>query len=70
VKTRQQVDAFNDESIKTMRGSDRSEYADFENGTRTGPIDLQYRGPGKLDKLRALKFKWDPTGVFTRHLLD
>ncbi|KAK8007639.1 hypothetical protein PG989_001629 [Apiospora arundinis] len=68
--TRQQVDAFNDECIKTMRGPDRSEYADFQNGTRTGPIELRYRGPGKLDKLKALKLKWDPTGVFTRQLLD
>lgn len=67
---RQLVDELNDESIKIMRGSDRSEYADFQNGTRVGPIELRYRGPGKLEKLKALKKKWDPTGVFTRQLLD
>ncbi|KAK8092005.1 hypothetical protein PG997_002366 [Apiospora hydei] len=69
-KTRQQVDMFNDECIRIMRGPDRSEYADFQNGTRTGPIELRFRGPGKLDKLKALKLKWDPAGVFTRQLLD
>ncbi|KAI2464397.1 hypothetical protein F4781DRAFT_425595 [Annulohypoxylon bovei var. microspora] len=33
---RQEVGDFNDRSIAIMRGSDRSEYADFQNGTRTG----------------------------------
>ncbi|XDG04463.1 hypothetical protein ABKA04_004078 [Annulohypoxylon sp. FPYF3050] len=67
---RQKVDDFNDQSIAIMRGPDRSEYADFQNGTRTGPIELRYRGIGKLEKLRALKKKWDPTGVFTKQLLE
>ncbi|KAK8022292.1 FAD binding domain-containing protein [Apiospora rasikravindrae] len=67
---REQVDMFNDECIRIMRGPDRSEYADFQNGTRTGPLELRFRGPGKLDKLKALKLKWDPVGVFTRQLLD
>jgi hypothetical protein len=64
------VDAFNDESIAIMRGPEASEYADFQNGTRIGPIELRYRGPGKLEKLKALKKKWDPIGVFTKQLLD
>ncbi|KAI0893446.1 hypothetical protein F4806DRAFT_194633 [Annulohypoxylon nitens] len=67
---RQKVDDFNDQSIAIMRGPDRSEYADFQNGTRTGPIELRYRGVGKLEKLRVLKKKWDPTGVFTKQLLE
>ncbi|KAI1386031.1 uncharacterized protein F4822DRAFT_360734 [Hypoxylon trugodes] len=70
VNNRQKVDAFNDESIAIMRGPDVTEYADFQNGTRTGPIELRFRGAGKLEKLRALKKKWDPTGVFTRQLLE
>ncbi|KAI1207303.1 uncharacterized protein F4807DRAFT_183671 [Annulohypoxylon truncatum] len=69
-RNRQKVDDFNDQSIAIMRGPDRSEYADFQNGTRTGPIELRFRGAGKLDKLRALKKKWDPTGVFTKQLLE
>ena len=67
---RSKVDDFNKKSIEMMRGPAREEYADFVNGTRTGPIDLRFRGEGKLEKLRALKRKWDPEGVFTRQLLD
>ncbi|KAF7359848.1 FAD-binding domain-containing protein [Mycena venus] len=67
---REKVDAFNDESIAIMRGTHSSEYADFQNGTRTGPIELRFRGEGKVDKLRMLKRKWDPEGVFSRQLLD
>ncbi|KAK8108728.1 FAD binding domain-containing protein [Apiospora sp. TS-2023a] len=70
VSSRQQVDMYNDESIRIMRGPNESEYADFQNGTRTGPIGLRFRGPGKLDKLKALKLKWDPKGMFTTQLLD
>lgn len=43
---------------------------DFPNCTRTRPAEWRYRGDGKLAQLRALKQKWDPTGVFTRQLLD
>lgn len=53
-----------------MRGPDRSEYADFQNGTRTGPIRLRFRGGGKVERLESLKNHWDPQGVFTRQLLD
>ncbi|KAK8069828.1 FAD binding domain-containing protein [Apiospora phragmitis] len=68
--SRQRVDELNDECIATMRGSDRSEYADFQNGTRTGPIELRFRGEGKLEKLKSLKKQWDPQGVVTKQLLD
>ncbi|KAK7992146.1 FAD binding domain-containing protein [Apiospora saccharicola] len=68
--SRQRVDELNDECIATMRGPDRSEYADFQNGTRTGQIELRFRGEGKLEKLRSLKKQWDPQGVFTKQLLD
>ena len=53
-----------------MRGPDQSEYADFQNGTRTGPIELRFRGEGKVEKLKLLKKQWDPKGVFTKQLLD
>ncbi|KAI1168332.1 hypothetical protein F5B18DRAFT_646862 [Nemania serpens] len=69
-QNRQRVDELNDQSIALMRGTDSSEFADFQNGTRTGPIAWRFRGPGKLDKLKALKRKWDPKGVFTNQLLD
>ncbi|KAJ7881707.1 hypothetical protein B0H14DRAFT_3759240 [Mycena olivaceomarginata] len=67
---REKVDGFNDASIAIMRGPDSSEYADFQNGTRTGPIELRFRGEGKVDKLTMLKRKWDPEGLFTTQLLD
>lgn len=31
-----------------------SEYADFQNGTRTGPIELRYRGEGEIEQLVAV----------------
>ncbi|KAI0159887.1 FAD-binding domain-containing protein [Hypoxylon sp. FL1284] len=68
--TQQRVDELNDKSIEIMRGPDRAEYADFQNGTRTGPIELRFRGEGKVEKLKMLKRKWDPQGVFTTQLLD
>ncbi|KAI0102015.1 hypothetical protein GGR51DRAFT_528291 [Nemania sp. FL0031] len=70
VRNRERVDELNDQSIALMRGTDASEFADFQNGTRTGPIAWRFRGPGKLEKLKALKRRWDPKGVFTSQLLD
>ncbi|KAI1819812.1 hypothetical protein F4861DRAFT_543576 [Xylaria intraflava] len=70
VEHRERVDELNDQSIELMRGTDTSEYADFQNGTRTGPAAWRFRGPGKLEKLKALKKKWDPEGIFTNQLLD
>jgi hypothetical protein len=70
IKNRIKVDEYNNKSIAIMRGPDKSEYADFQNGTREGPIELRFRGEGRLEKLKALKESWDPTGVFTAQLLD
>ena len=70
VANREIVDSYSEKSIALMRGPNRDEYVDFANGTRTGPIELRFRGVGKLEKLRALKREWDPNGVFTRQLLD
>lgn len=66
----QRVAELNAECIAISRGTDRSEYADFQNATRTDPIELRFRGEGKVAKLRTLKKTWDPEGVFTRQLLD
>ncbi|KAI1135516.1 hypothetical protein F5Y05DRAFT_174026 [Hypoxylon sp. FL0543] len=68
--SQQRVDELNDMSIDIMRGPNRAEYADFQNGTRTGPIELRFRGEGKVGKLKLLKKQWDPQGMFTRQLLD
>ncbi|MCJ1405309.1 hypothetical protein MMC11_008536 [Xylographa trunciseda] len=68
-KNRSKVDEYNDKSILIMRGPDQTEWADFQNGTRIGPIELRYRGEAKLERLEHLKKEWDPTGVFTPQLL-
>ncbi|ROW15212.1 hypothetical protein VPNG_03071 [Cytospora leucostoma] len=68
--SRQRVEELNAECIAISRGPDQSEYADYQNATRTDPIERRFRGEGKLEKLKALKQKWDPKGVFTRQLLD
>lgn len=70
VSSHKRVAELNAECIAISRGPDQSEYADFPNATRTGPIELRFRGEGKLEKLRLLKRKWDPKGVFTRQFLD
>lgn len=69
-KNRHKVDKYNDECVALMRGPDETRYIDFQNATRTGPIQRRYRGEARLKKLRQLKREWDPQGVFTRQLLD
>ncbi|KAL3459522.1 FAD binding domain-containing protein [Aspergillus heterothallicus] len=64
------VDAYNDECIAVVRGPDKSQYIDFQNATRSGPIEYRYPGEERLARLRELKRQWDPKGVFTRQLLD
>ncbi|PHH83218.1 hypothetical protein CDD82_2990 [Ophiocordyceps australis] len=66
----QRVAELNAECIALARGPDESDFVDYANATRSEPIERRFRGQDKLEKLRALKRKWDPTGVFTRQLLD
>lgn len=68
-KNRGKVDEYNARSIAVMRGDDVANFADFQNGTRVGPIERRYRGEERLSRLKALKKEWDPTGVFTTQLL-
>ena len=53
-----------------MRGPERSEWADYQNGTRSGPIELRFKDEERLARLRRLKQLWDPAGVFTDQLLQ
>ncbi|KAL2852066.1 FAD binding domain-containing protein [Aspergillus pseudoustus] len=69
-QNREKVDAYNDECIAFVRGPDESQYIDFQNATRSGPIQYRYPGEARLAKLRELKEEWDPQGVFTGQLLD
>ncbi|ESZ99289.1 FAD/FMN-containing dehydrogenase [Sclerotinia borealis F-4128] len=69
-KNRSKVDEYNDRCIAVVRGEDEVNFADFQNGTRIGPIERRYRGEERLARLKALKKEWDPTGVFTTQLLE
>jgi len=53
-----------------MRGPDTSEWADYQNATRSGPIELRFRGKDRLVRLQRLKKEWDPMGVFKNQLLE
>ena len=68
-KNRSKVDEYNEKCLTVMRGPNISEWADYQNGTRSGPIELRFRGIDRLARLQQLKKKWDPTGVFTTQLL-
>ena len=69
VSNRQKVDEYNARCLSIMRGSNPSEWADYQNRTRDGPIELRFRGKERLARLKTLKKQWDPTGLFTSQLL-
>lgn len=50
-------------------GFELGEVETFQNSTRETPIESRFPGEGRLEKLTALKKKWDPLGVFTNVLL-
>jgi FAD/FMN-containing dehydrogenase len=69
-KNRSKVDEYNSKALDAVRDPSQETWADFPNSTRTGPIQLRYRGKERLDRLKSLKKEWDPTGVFTNQLLE
>ncbi|PQE03236.1 FAD binding domain containing protein [Rutstroemia sp. NJR-2017a BBW] len=61
---------FENRAIAAMRvGIEESEFVDYANCNRIDPIERRYRGKERLERLRMLKKKWDPNGVFTKQLL-
>lgn len=69
-KNRSKVEEYNSKALDAVRGPSRETWADFPGSTRTGPIELRYRGGERLNRLTSLKKEWDPTGVFTNQLLE
>lgn len=69
-RNRAKVDEYNEKCIAIMRGPNPTELVNYQNGTRDGPIEYRYRGTERLARLRKLKRQWDPSGIFTRQLLD
>ncbi|PQE08303.1 FAD binding domain containing protein [Rutstroemia sp. NJR-2017a BVV2] len=67
-KSQARVSEYSFKTLPIMRG-EATDLVDFVNGTRTEPLDRRYRGDARLNRLRALKKKWDPAGIFTNQLL-
>lgn len=62
---------FEKRVLATMRrNQSEAEYVDYPNCERNGPLERRYRGEARLNKLKVLKQKWDPNGVFTKQLLE
>lgn len=58
------------EALKiAAQGFKEGEVGIFPNSSRDAPIESRYPGEGRLEKLQALKRKWDPEGVFTNVFL-
>ncbi|KAF9556156.1 FAD-binding domain-containing protein [Agrocybe pediades] len=51
------------------QGQQPIEYMSYPNWTRDDPIEHLFPGEERLARLRDLKRKWDPAGVFTRLFL-
>ncbi|PQE28581.1 FAD binding domain containing protein [Rutstroemia sp. NJR-2017a WRK4] len=67
-KNQARVSEYSFKTLSVMRGEE-TDLVDFVNGTRTEPLERRYRGDARLTRLRELKEKWDPTGIFTNQLL-
>lgn len=61
---------FENRAIAAMRsGTEEEDFVDYVNCNRIDPIERRFRGKKRLDRLKMLKMKWDPQGVFTKQLL-
>ena len=57
----QGANSFGEEIMTHLRGRQKAEeYSFYQNFSRTAPIRERYKGRGRLEKLQALKAKWDP----------
>ncbi|KAI0386310.1 FAD-binding domain-containing protein [Hypomontagnella monticulosa] len=50
-------------------GTQQETFVSYTNTTREGPLEYRYKGAERLQRLKALKKEFDPTGVFTKELL-
>lgn len=65
-----QVLSFDQRARAIMReGTPPETYITYTNTNRDDPIEWRYRDPAALEKLRVLKRRYDPDGVFTKELL-
>lgn len=62
-------DITNRAQASVRKGSEEQDYISYTNVGREDPIEYRYKGVNRLEKLKALKKEWDPTGIFTAELL-
>ncbi|KAK6949009.1 hypothetical protein Daesc_009081 [Daldinia eschscholtzii] len=64
------VDAMDRKAQAAMReGTKEEAFVSYTNTSREDPIEYRYKGTGTVDRLRALKTRVDPAGIFTKQLL-
>lgn len=51
-------------------GMDEKDFITYANCGREDPIEYRYKGVERLERLKSLKKKFDPLGVFTKELLS
>ena len=57
-------------AIAAMRAhQELTDFVDFANSPRTGPIEHQYQGKARLERLSEIKRSWDATGLFGQEFL-
>jgi hypothetical protein len=61
------IDKWEAESLKVATtGFEETELETYQNFSRDTSIERRFSAVERQAKLRALKTKWDPEGVFTR----
>ncbi|KAG4219740.1 hypothetical protein PC116_g31781 [Phytophthora cactorum] len=64
------VDAMDRKAQAAMReGTKEEAFVSYTNTSREDPIEYRYKGTDTVDRLRALKTRVDPAGIFTKQLL-
>ncbi|KAI0006670.1 FAD-binding domain-containing protein [Xylariaceae sp. FL0662B] len=64
------VGAMDRKAQAAMREGIKEEaFVSYTNTTREDPIEYRYKGIGTVDRLKSLKKRVDPAGIFTRELL-
>ncbi|OTA67143.1 FAD-binding domain-containing protein [Hypoxylon sp. EC38] len=55
--------------VAMRAGTQQEAFVSYTNTTREDPLEHRYKGADRVNRLKALKKEFDPTGIFTRELL-
>lgn len=70
IENRVIVQRFEDEVLTAMRNGQEAEgFIDYGSVVRNTPVERRFPGVDRIAKLRSVKEKWDPEGIFTRESL-